>query len=197
MTIDPRVDGYIAKQQPFARPILEHLRTRVHAACPEATETIKWGMPFFELEGRPLANMAGFKAHASFGFWRRDGNAPLTGQEGEAMGQFGRLTTLDDLPGDAALDAMIRAAAARAATSTAPKPRAAPKPEAAMPDDLATALAVEPDALAGFEALPPGARRDYVLWVGEAKRDATRHKRIATTVAQCAEGKKLHWKYES
>ena len=66
---DPRVDAYIAKRAEFARPILERLRGDVHAGCPEVSETIKWGMPAFDYKG-PLAGMAAFKQHATFGFWK-------------------------------------------------------------------------------------------------------------------------------
>ena len=51
-------------------------------------------------------------------------------------------------------------------------------------------------AKAQFEAFPPGCRREYGDWIGEAKREETRAKRIATTMANLREGKKLHWKYE-
>ena len=34
MSRDERIDAYIARQADFARPILEHLRAAVHAACP-------------------------------------------------------------------------------------------------------------------------------------------------------------------
>src|ERR1700754_11391 len=109
MPFDPRVDAYIASRAEFARPILEWLRARVHAAVPGAEEGIKWSMPFFSHDGRPLANMAAFKAHASFGFWNRQELA--TGKEGEAMGQFGRIESLADLPADAEMEAQIREAA--------------------------------------------------------------------------------------
>ena len=109
MPTDPRTDAYIEKQAEFAKPILHHLRARMHAACPEVVETVKWSRPFFDYKGHPLAIMSGFKAHASFGFWR--GDAVTTGQEGEAMGQFGRLTSIADLPDDVEFDEMIRAAA--------------------------------------------------------------------------------------
>ena len=86
---DPRIDAYIAKSAPFARPILTKLRAAVHEACPEAEETIKWRMPFFLTDGKILCFMAAFKAHAGFGFWRRGktailGEAPA--KAGEAMG---------------------------------------------------------------------------------------------------------------
>lgn len=192
------VSDYIDKAAPFARPILAHLRDAVHQALPEVEEAMKWSMPFFVHRGKPLANMAAFKAHASFGFWRREGAGP-DAEVTEGMGQFGKLTSLADLPPDAELIAMIRAAAAviDAGGATARRPAKAPKAEIAMPDDLAAALAAAPAAAAGFEDLPPGARREYLEWVTTAKQAATRARRVETTVSQCAEGKKLHWKYES
>src|SRR5678815_3162111 len=58
---DPRVDAYIKAAPSFAKPILEHFRAIVHAACPDAVETIKWSTPSWEYHG-PLCSMAAFKA---------------------------------------------------------------------------------------------------------------------------------------
>jgi hypothetical protein len=69
-TKDPKVDAYIAKSAEFAKPILNRLRGIVHAACPEAVETLKWHLPFFEHAGRILVSMAAFKAHCAFRFWQ-------------------------------------------------------------------------------------------------------------------------------
>ena len=55
-TKDPRVDAYIAQAQPFARPILRHLRKVVHAGCPDVVETMKWRMPHFDYKG-PFSGM--------------------------------------------------------------------------------------------------------------------------------------------
>lgn len=195
MPHDPRVDAYIAASAPFAQPILTWLRARVHAACPDMAEAIKWGMPAFVLEGRPFANMAAFKAHATFGLWER-AERP-TGREGEAMGQFGRITAITDLPDAARLEAMIRESAARRGEA-GPKPRnaAEPRGEAEVPAALAEALAADGAAAARFAAMPPSARRDYAVWIGEAKRDETRAKRVAEAVGWIREGKKRDWKYQ-
>jgi hypothetical protein len=108
---DSRVDAYIAAAAPFARPLLEHLRAAVHAGCPDAVETIKWGMPFFIHGGKNMVFMAAFKAHAAFGFVHGS-RMVRTGKEGEAMGQFGKLLTLRDLPARGELVAMVKAAVA-------------------------------------------------------------------------------------
>jgi len=197
MPIDPRIDAYIARQADFARPILTHIRARVHAACPDVTETMKWSRPFFDYHGHPLAIMSGFKAHASFGFWRRD--AIATGQEGEAMGQFGRLTSVGDLPDDVEFDRLVREAMALVdAGDGAIKRKARPaKPEAEIPPELAEALARDDAAAATFNAFPPSCRREYCEWVGEAKRPETKAKRIGETIALLREGKRRNWKYEN
>ncbi|MGY4397683.1 uncharacterized protein YdeI (YjbR/CyaY-like superfamily) [Sphingomonas sp. UYAg733] len=197
MQTDPRIDTYIDASAPFARPILAWLRARIHAALPEVEETIKWSMPFFTYRGKPLANMAAFKAHAAFGFWKRKSSA--TGHEGEAMGQFGKLASLADLPGQDALDAMIRAAAAlidigEGGRSHAERPA---KPEAYVPQELAEALAGDDGAATTFNAFPPSCRREYCEWIGEAKRAETRSKRVAEAIGWLREGKRRNWKYES
>lgn len=113
MKKDARVDAYVAKSAPFARPILRKLRTAVHAACPEGEETVKWGMPFFVVDGRILCYMAAFKGHAGFGFWRGLNRAVLgaSAKPGEGMGALGRIESLGDLPSDAKLRGWIRKAA--------------------------------------------------------------------------------------
>ncbi|WP_423606926.1 YdeI/OmpD-associated family protein [Sphingomonas sp. MS122] len=196
MATDPRIDAYIERQMEFARPILTWLRARVHAACPEVEEGIKWGMPAFSHRSRPLAHMAGFQRHASFGFWYREQMA--TGREGEAMGQFGRIESLADLPGAAELEAQVREAMALIESGNLPKRESKPaKPEAAVPEALAEALARDPLAAEQFDAFPPGARREYCEWIAGAKQAATRDKRLADAIAWIREGKKRHWKYES
>ncbi|HEX9946749.1 MAG TPA: YdeI/OmpD-associated family protein [Allosphingosinicella sp.] len=197
MTRDPRIDSYIARQADFARPILEHLRAVVHAACPEAEETLKWGMPHFLYGGQMLAGMAAFKAHATFGFRRAKEVLGETGAERDAMGQFGRLTGVADLPADDDLKAMVREAMALTDSGARPaRPEAGPKPELETPPDLEAALAASPAARAQFDGFPPGARRDYVEWVVEAKRPETRARRIAQAIEWMAEGKRRNWKYE-
>ena len=111
-TKDPRIDTYIAEAPEFARPILKHLRKLIHQGCPQAVETIKWGSPFFDYHGL-LCGLAAFKAHCSMFFWRDidiGGLLPKTNTAGAGMGQFGKLTSLADLPSDTVLLTCIRRA---------------------------------------------------------------------------------------
>lgn len=196
-TTDPRVDAYIDKAAGFAQPILRHLRAAVHRGCPDVEETLRWNMPSFSYKGQILCQMAAFKEHATFGFWR---STDVTGtpEVASAMGQFGRLASVADLPDDAALDALIRKAAALIDSgSKAPRPPKHPKPPLDMPDDLGVALGANPAAQATFDGFPPGQKREYLDWIADAKRPETRTKRVAQAVEWMAEGKRRNWKYET
>jgi len=196
-TRDKRVDAYIARSAEFARPILAHLREVVHAACPTCEETMKWSFPHFDYKGGMLCSMAAFKQHAAFGFWK--GALVLGDQQArDAMGSFGRLTSLKDLPPKKTLVAYIRKAMALNDAGVKVK-RAKPRPAPAldMPADFAAALKRVNGAWAHWEAFPPSHRREYVAWIHGAKQDATRARRMATAVAQVSEGKSQNWKYES
>jgi uncharacterized protein YdeI (YjbR/CyaY-like superfamily) len=193
---DPRIDQYVAKAAPFAQPILHHVRSRVHAVVPDIEETLKWSAPAFTKDGKILLMMAAFKAHAALNFWR---GQELRGDEAnaDAMGQFGKLTGVGDLPPDAEFDLLILEAARLASTAPAPrKVKHQPKPPADMHPDFEAALAAAPLAKAALDSFPPSAQRDYLDWISEAKQGATRAKRIATAVEWLSEGKRRHWKYE-
>lgn len=196
MSRDSRVDAYIERAQPFARPILQRVRDRVHTAVPEAEETLKWGAPAFTLNGKILLIIAAFKAHAAINFWR---GQELRGEaaEADAFGQFGQLRSVDDLPPDEELDRLIREAAELSRSAPAPrKVKHEPKPSPVLHPDFAAALAKAPKAQEALDGFPPSARRDYLEWIAEAKQDSTRTKRIATAIAWLSEGKRRNWKYE-
>ncbi|MBA4136689.1 MAG: hypothetical protein C0518_05170 [Opitutus sp.] len=197
---DPRIDAYIAKSAAFAQPILTHLRRLVRRAIPEVAEDIKWGMPTFLYRGKIFGSMAAFKAHATFGLWHQGMEkiiAQEIGQTSEAMGSLGRLTSAKDLPADATLLRLIRAARelhdSGAPMRAKPKSRAAPP----MPPDLTAALKPRPGAAKNWAEFSPSAKREYIEWITEAKRPETRTNRLETTIEWVAEGKARNWKYES
>ena len=189
---DPRIDAFIAKAQPFAQPILTHLRDVLHRACGGLEESIKWGRPAFLNEGRILAVFGAFKAHASLTLWKM---GEATGREEEGMGQFGKLTSLADLPDDAELIRIIQAAASARAEAK-PQPKKAPRAELPVPEELAAALAASPKAHAVWDGFAPSHRREYSEWVSEAKRAETRAARVAQSVEWIGEGKQRNWKYQ-
>ncbi|MES3024938.1 MAG: YdeI/OmpD-associated family protein [Pseudomonadota bacterium] len=194
---DPRIDAYIAKSADFARPILEHLRAVAHAACPTLEETMKWSTPHFTYNGL-LCHMAAFKAHCAFGFWKGElivAQADPTTQS--AMGQFGRITSIADLPPKATLVKYIKAAMKLNDDGVKAPAREKPATSRALdvPDYLAAALAAAEPALANFNAFTTGQKREYVEWLAEAKTEATRLRRLEQAVEWIAEAKTRNWKY--
>ena len=199
-TKDRRIDAYIADSADFAKPVLHHLRKLVHAGCPEVEETMKWSMPFFMHKGI-LCSMASFKNHCTFGFWK---GALICGKdkgpgnkEGDAMGQFGRITATSDLPKKDVMIGYIKKAVRLhdAGTRLPTEPRSKAKKELVVPDYVMAALKKNKKALTTFENFSYSHKKEYVEWITEAKREETRNKRLTTAIAWMAAGKSRHWKY--
>jgi uncharacterized protein YdeI (YjbR/CyaY-like superfamily) len=194
------IDDYINNAEPFARPILLHLRNLVHQACPEVEESLKWKFPHFGYKGM-MCGMASFQKHCVFGFWKsallKDPHNVLGKTEENAMGQFGRITCRSDLPSDEIIIAYIHEAMQLNDQGIKlPKKSAVQKPQLVIPEYFLLALKKNKQALNTFENFPPSKKRDYVEWITEAKQEATREKRMATAVEWLSEGKSRNWKYE-
>lgn len=196
---DPGIDDYIAKSAPFAKPILKRIRELVHEGCPGVTETLKWGAPAFEHHGL-LCGMASFKAHCRFGFWKQDlvaEHAPaLKPTAAEIIRSCGHLATVKDLPSRTVMLKLIRVAARLNEDGTpVPRPRVETPKAVRAPSDLLAALRNNPDARAGYDALSPSHKREYIEWITEAKRNETRKRRVEDAIEWMAEGKIRNWKY--
>jgi uncharacterized protein YdeI (YjbR/CyaY-like superfamily) len=193
---DPRIDAYIKKSAEFSRPIMEHLRDIVHEACPDVVETLKWSAPAFEYKGI-LCGMASFKAHCAFGFWKHDLIVEgATGKERDAMGSFGRLTKISDLPSKAVLKRYVKKAV-KLNEDGVKVVRSKTRPKTAVPlhPTFKAALARNAKAKAVFDAFSPSAKREYIEWIGGAKGEDTRERRLAQAMEWIAEGKQRNWKY--
>lgn len=199
---DNRVDTYIVKSADFAVPILSHLRSVVHDACPEVRETIKWSFPHFEFRNTILCSMASFKQHCAFTIWlasqMQDPHGILTTGAGRpAMGHLGRITCLEDLPPDDILigylkDAMVLIE--QGVKLTKKEPETASK-ELEIPDYFQKELENHPDALDTFNRFSYSGKKEYVEWIRDAKTEETRRKRLATAIDWLIEGKSRNWKY--
>lgn len=198
MKTDPRFDAYIAGAAPFARPILKHLRKLVHQACPKAEETMKWGSPFFMYRDKILCFTAAFKAHAAFGFWGPTMKKVITadGRAKNGRGLLGRITNLTDLPPDKALLGYIRTAQQLHESGKATPLKRKARPALPVPSDLASALRRNKKAAAAWAGFSPGARREYIEWITDARREETREQRLHSTIEWVAEDKRRNWKYE-
>lgn len=194
-TIDPCIDAYIAASPEFAQTILAHLRAVIHGACPDVQETMKWSRPHFQYKGM-LCQMSAFKAHCALGFWKGAVLFPESA-EGDGMGHFGRIRSIQDLPSRRDLAAIVKRAMKLndEGVKRAVKPGGA-RAELIVPQDFAAALSADKAAQTVFESGSASFKREYVMWIEEAKAEATRLRRMAQAVAWLAEGKARNWKYE-
>ncbi len=200
-TKDDRIDAYIAKSADFAKPILKHLRGLIHHGCPQVEETLKWGFPHFMHKGI-LCSMAAFNQHCAFGFWKQalilgDGKDEKS-KKSQAMGQFGRLQRLADLPPKKILLGYIKKAAElNDAGVKAPyrKKQVGKRPPLVVQAYFKAALKKNKKALNTFETFSPSHQREYVEWITEAKTEETRQRRLATSLEWLADGKTRNWKY--
>ena len=201
-TTDNRVDEYIKKSQPFAQPILKHIRALVHKACPDVQEKIKWSAPHFDYKDSPMCHMASFKQHCAFGFWKaalmKDADQLLETAKSEvAMGHMGRITSLKDLPSDKVLTAYIKEAMKlNDEGKTVQKKVLKETKEIETPDYLIAALKKNKEAKKTFDAFSNSNKKEYITWFEDAKTEATRLKRLNEGVEWMAEGKVRLWKYQ-
>lgn len=198
--ITGKFDAYADTLPAFAKPIFAHLRTLVHATCPEMGEEIKWSYPHFVYKGENLCIFAAYSKHCSFSFAKdslmSDARLASNAALPAAKRFLGRLTTLADLPPDDDLAAWIAEAMSLndRAIKLAPRPSSGPK-QVDVPPAFAAALAANPAAKAVFDRKSPSFRKEYNVWIGDAKTDATRSKRIDEALVWIAEGKGRFWKY--
>jgi uncharacterized protein YdeI (YjbR/CyaY-like superfamily) len=196
-TKDPRIDAYIANSADFAKPILDHIRKLVHDTCPDVEETLKWRSPHFMYKGM-LCGMASFKNHCAFGFWKGAMILRKDDQKTEeAMGQFGKITDVSDLPKDEILVHYIREAIKLndAGVKLPAKSKSKERRELNIPDYFTAALRKNKKAWTTFESFSPSNKKEYVEWMTEAKSEETRKKRLETAIDWISQGKVRNWKY--
>ncbi len=201
---DKAIDAYIAKSADFAKPILLHIRELVHKACPDVEEKMKWSFPHFDYKGEMMCSMAAFKQHAVMGFWKaalmKDASLIDNAKSEVSMGHLGRITSLKDLPSDKKITAWVKEAMQLtdkgAKLPARPKPTEKDKKELVVPDYFVKALAKNKKAKQVFDNFAYSHRKEYLMWITEAKTEETRNKRMETALEWIAEGKGRNWKYE-
>jgi len=199
-TKDKRIDLYILKSADFAIPILNHLRELVHIACPEVEETVKWSFPHFNYKGEMMCHMASFKQHCAFGFWKASlmkDKKLMENAKGEvSMGHLGRITVLEDLPSDTTMIRYIKEAMKLNDLGIkVGKKKPVTAQEIVVPDYFAKELKKNKAALKTFQTFSPSNKKDYVMWITEAKTEDTRTRRMKQAMEWMAEGKSRNWKY--
>lgn len=196
-----KVDAYQDSVAEFAKQIMAHLRKLLHETCPGIVEEIKWGIPHFDYKGEMMCMFAAYSKHCSFSFWKEElmSDPRFRDNPGKKAPKrfLGKLNSLSDLPPDKELIAFIK----EAMRLNEQKIKLSPKPsekrkEVAMPGFFAEALAGNPAAKAIFESKSDSFRKEYIVWLADAKTDVTRQKRVEESLEWISEGKGRFWKYQ-
>ena len=196
-----KVDEYIAKSEAFAKPILTHWRELIHDTCPDVEEAVKWGFPHFDYKGDFMCVIASYKNHCSLSFLKAELMTDPRLKESKTLKPIqrflGKVTDLAELPPDEEFIGLLKEAMIlneKGIKVIAPK---SDKPKVLeMPDYFSVQLAGNAKAKEIFENKSDSFRKDYIIWISDAKTEATRQKRMEEAIGWIAEGKGRFWKYE-
>lgn len=162
----------------------------------ELTETCKWGIPCYTLNGQNIAVLAAFKDYCAVSFFNgslltahRELLLP-SGTATQAARQV-RFTSVEEVQQKlTALAAILKEAIELAQSG---KHVARKKPEDyPMPDELVRKFEEDPDFEKAFRALTPGRQNGYLLFFARATQSATRSARIEKYRHWIYEGRGLH-----
>ncbi|MEP6467420.1 MAG: YdeI/OmpD-associated family protein [Parafilimonas sp.] len=193
------VTAYIAKMADFAKPILNHLREIIFRTCPDVEENIKWGTPHYSFKGDHLCMFGGFKQHCSFSLYKaelmKDKEIQESVKGGKKFGYMDKVKDISELPDSKILVAYIKEAMELNATGIAkPKPvKEKSAVEVVAPNAFLDALKKDKQATAIFESKSPSFRKNYIVWLADAKTEETRQKRVNQSLEWIAEGKDRFW----
>lgn len=176
----------------FSRPLCALLREWFVRWEPDLTESIKWNMLCFS--GRKLVcGISGCKKHVGIAFFRGtelpDPAGLFVGGEENTAIQSVRITSPDAVPREP-LRRLLRAAVNLDLDPDRPPLPTRRREPWPVPDFFAEALRADPKAAAGFARFAPTYQREYLVWLTTAKREETRGKRLAETLAALREGRK-------
>jgi uncharacterized protein YdeI (YjbR/CyaY-like superfamily) len=198
--LNSKVTEYIAKSAHFAKPILTLLREIIHSTCPDVDEDIKWGTPHYGYKGDHLCMMAGFKNHCSFSLYKaemmKDKDIQDSVKAGKKFGYMDKVKSINELPAKKVLVAYIKEAMLINESGVKKVIVKKDKPKVVeLPDYFAKALKANAKANKVFNEKSDSFRKEYIIWISDAKTDETRQKRIEQSLEWIAEGKGRFWQY--
>ena len=195
------VDTYINKSAGFAKEILEYLRSIIHETCPDVEEDVKWGTPHYSYKGDHLCMMAGFKNHCSFSLYKAESmkhKAVMDSvKSGKKFGYMDKLKSISDLPTKKILISHIKEAMLLNEKGIKKEKPKSDKPKVfEVPDYFEKLLKVNRKAKEVFYSKSDSFRKEYIIWISDAKTDETRKKRMDEALEYIADGKSRFWKFK-
>ena len=188
------IADYIFKQSESDQLMLKKLRVIILSVDDRIVEDWKWGAPNFGFKGMICWAVA-FKKFVSINFYKGTliedkynlFEEDKTDEKGNRIIKFCSLEEIDD---EKLKDYISQAVLLNE------KGIQIEKKEIIIdfPEDFQEALNQNQMAKAAFDSFAPSHQRDYIEWITEAKREATRETRITKSLGLLEEGKHRHWK---
>lgn len=189
-TKDP--DEWLEAAPDFSRALAAELRESIFRWAPDLAESIKWNALTFT--GRKLVcGVSPCQKHLSIVFFRGtelpDPARLFTG--GETNTNIRSIRVIEPAAFNReTLRALLHAAVELDAQTDVPRATQRQREPWPVPGFFAAALQENQAAAAGFQKLSPSCQREYLVWLGTAKREETRNARLAQTLAALATGRK-------
>jgi uncharacterized protein YdhG (YjbR/CyaY superfamily) len=192
--VETPIDAYIDGFSGTVRSALEELRDLLRDALPGATETISYGIPTFDLNGKHVVHFAGYEQHVGLyptpsgmrafdaelaRYARGKGSVRFPLDEPLPVDLIRRIVAfrLDEVTAAGASKPRRKSPSKARSTAARSGTRPARRERHPMPEDVRAAL--ETASLMGaYQARPPYQQNDYLGWIAGAKRQDTRARRL-------------------
>jgi len=188
------IDDYLTSKDPFANEICLLLRDLIHKSDKAIVEDWKWNIPVFHKNGM-VCGFSGFKKHVSLTFFNgvlmKDTShlfaEDCTAQKMRTI----KFSTISDINENQLLAYFIEAFS----LSEIPIKKEVIKKEIVIPELLQNALDTNNLAKANFEKMAYTYKKEYALHISEAKREATKVKRLQKVIVNLEQNIKMHEQY--
>lgn len=188
------VEEYIDSQTEY-RPLLEELRRILKST--ELVETVKWGIPTYQINNKNVVGISAFKSYAGLWFFqgvflKDESKILINAQEEKTRGmRQWRFHVIQDLDEQLIL-AYVKEAIQNQKDGKEIKPE---KKALIIPDELKEALASDAQLSEAFDAIKLTYQREYAEYIEEAKRPETKQKRLEKIIPMIRTGIGLHDQY--
>ncbi len=188
------IDDGISQMEPFAQKICKKLRKLILSTDPEIIEDWKWG-PNYYLNGM-VCGFWGFKKHASLVFFQgsllKDKKKILIENPGNVHNRHIKFTDVKQIDDETILEYLFEAIdnSRKGIKITGAKDKTV-----LIPDDVKKSFKIA-KILTYFESLAYSHRKEYMMWITDAKKEETRLKRISQSIEKLTSKQMMHDKYK-
>lgn len=188
------IDEGISQMEPFAQKICKKLRKIILSADPQIIEDWKWG-PNYYLNGM-VCGFWGFKKHATLTFFQgvllNDPKKILQQNPGNVHNRHLTFTDVKQIDEEAILELLFEAIDNN---KNGIKIVSAKDKTVEIPDDVKKSFK-SAKVFTYFESLAYSHRKEYMMWITDAKKKETRLKRINQAIEKLASKQMMHDKYK-